>query len=293
MSYYDHNLNSGERLAADLENGMNMQSQRTAIVTGASSGIGRATAEALARAGFKVFGTSRRMTGSTPRNVSMLVCDVTDDASVHSLVSTVLSEAGRIDVLVNNAGIGLIGGAEESSAAQAQAMFDVNVFGVIRMTNAVLPIMRKQRSGRIINLSSVLGFIPAPFSALYSSTKHALEGYTESLDHELRAHAIRAILIQPAYTKTAFDQNAVSPDRPLPAYEIARLHSTAVIQEAMKTADDPGSVADSIVKAAIAAKPKKRYTVGKLASRLSLLRRFVPASAFDKSLRKQLGLDRV
>ena len=272
---------------------MNMHAQPTAIVTGASSGIGRASAEALVRAGFKVFGTSRRATGSGPANVTMLVADVTDDASVSSLVATVLSQAGRIDILVNNAGIGLIGGAEESSAEQAQAMFDVNVFGVIRMTNAVLPIMRKQRSGRIINLSSVLGFIPAPFSALYSSTKHALEGYTESLDHELRAHAIRAILIEPAYTKTPFDQNAVFPDRPLPAYETARLHATTVIGEAMKTADDPRSVADVIVKAATATKPKSRYTVGKLASRLSLLRRFVPAFAFDKSLRKQLGLEQV
>jgi NAD(P)-dependent dehydrogenase (short-subunit alcohol dehydrogenase family) len=272
---------------------MNVNAQRTAIVTGAASGIGRASAEALVRAGFKVFGTSRRMTASGPGNVSMLVCDVTDDAAVNSLVSTVLSQTGRIDVLVNNAGIGLIGGAEESSAEQARAMFDVNVFGVIRMTNAVLPIMRKQRSGRILNLSSVLGFIPSPFSALYSSTKHALEGYTESLDHELRAHGVRAILIEPAYTKTAFDQNAVSPDQPLPAYEMARLNATTVIQEAMKTADDPRLVADVIVKAATAAKPKKRYTVGKLASQLSLLRRFVPAFAFDKSLRKQLGLDRV
>jgi short-subunit dehydrogenase len=270
---------------------MNMHSQPTAIVTGASSGIGRVSAEALVRAGYKVFGTSRRVTGSGPAGVSMLVCDVTDDASVQSLVETVQSKTGRIDILVNNAGLGLVGAAEESSAEQAQAMFDVNVFGVIRMTNAVLPIMRKQASGRILNISSVLGLIPAPFSALYSSTKHALEGYTESLDHELRAHAIRAILIEPGYTKTGFDQNAVSPDRPLPAYEVARLHSNTVIEAAMKTADEPRLVADAIVKAATAAKPKTRYTVGKLASRVSLLRRFVPSSAFDRSLRKQLGLD--
>ena len=271
---------------------MNVNSQRTAVVTGASSGIGRASAEALARAGFKVFGTSRRVAASGPGNVSMLVCDVTDDDSVNSLVSTVLAQTGRIDILVNNAGLGLIGGAEESSARQAQIMFDVNVFGVIRMTNAVLPHMRKQRNGRIINISSVLGFIPAPFSALYASTKHALEGYTESLDHELRTHALRAILIEPAYTRTAFDQNAVSPDRPIAAYEAARQQVTTVIQEAMKIADDPQAVADIVVKAAITAAPKKRYTVGKLAFQLSLLRRFVPAFAFDKSLRKQLGLDR-
>ncbi|CAN7511399.1 oxidoreductase [Rhizobium sp. LjRoot254] len=272
---------------------MSENSLRTAVVTGASSGIGRASAEALAQAGFKVFGTSRRPSSGGPDGVSMLICDVTDEASVNFLVETVLSKTGRIDILVNNAGLGLIGGAEESSARQAQIMFDVNVFGVIRMTNAVLPHMRKQRNGRIINISSVLGFIPAPFSALYASTKHALEGYTESLDHELREHALRAILIEPAYTRTAFDQNAVSPDRPMAAYETARQNAATIIQEAMRTADEPRAVADIVVKAATAVVPKKRYTVGKLASQLSLLRRFVPAFAFDKSLRKQLGLDRV
>ena len=272
---------------------MNMLSQRTAIVTGASSGIGRASAAALVRAGFKVVGTSRRASSEGADGVSMLVCDVTDEASVNSLVETVLAKTGRIDILVNNAGLGLVGGAEESSARQAQVMFDVNVFGVIRMTNAVLPHMRKQRNGRIINISSVLGFIPAPFSALYASTKHALEGYTESLDHELRVHAVRAILIEPAYTRTAFDQNAVSPDRPMPAYEAARQNVATVIQEAMRTADDPQAVAEIVAKAATAVAPRKRYTVGKLAFQLSLLRRFVPAFAFDKSLRKQMGLDRV
>ncbi len=266
---------------------------QTAIVTGASSGIGRVNAEALARAGFTVFGTSRRAGNDGPNGVSMLVCDVTDDTAVNAVVSTVLARTGRIDILVNNAGLGLIGGAEESSVDQARAMFDVNLFGVMRMTNAVLPHMRQQRSGRIINLSSVLGFIPAPFSALYSSTKHALEGYTESLDHELRAHSVRAILIEPAYTRTAFDQNGVSPDRPMAAYEAARRQVTSLVQEAMKVADDPRLVAGCIVKAATAATPRTRYTAGKLAAQLRLLRRLVPASAFDKSLRRQFGLDRV
>src|SRR4030095_9695419 len=123
---------------------------------------------------------------------SMLACDVTDDGSVNSLVATVLSRTGRIDVLVHNAGIGLLGGAEESSISQVQALFEVNLFGVIRVTNAVLPSMRQRGEGRILNISSVLGLIPAPYSAHYSATKHALEGYSESLDHEIRALGIRA-----------------------------------------------------------------------------------------------------
>ena len=158
-----------------------------ALVTGASTGIGRATAKALKDAGFRVFGTSRRAVSENPDGITMLIGDVTDDASVTKLVDEVLANAGRIDLLVNNAGVGLLGGAEESSIAQAQALFDVNLFGVLRVTNAVLPTMRRQASGRIINMSSVMGLIPAPYLALYSSTRHALEGYSESLDHELRA----------------------------------------------------------------------------------------------------------
>ena len=128
---------------------MNANSGRTAIVTGASSGIGRASAEALARAGFTVFGTSRRPTNSGPTQVSMLTCNLTDDVSVKALVSTVLAKTGRIDILVNNAGVGMLGGAEESSLAQVQALFDVNLFGVMRMTNAVLPSMRGRGEGRM------------------------------------------------------------------------------------------------------------------------------------------------
>ena len=154
---------------------MNKTDLGVALVTGASAGIGRATAKALQNAGFRVFGTSRRAVVERSNGVTMLSCDVTDDASVAKLVDEVLAEAGRIDLLVNNAGIGLLGGAEESSIAQAQALFDVNVFGVLRVTNAVLPTMRRQGKGRIVNLSSVQGFIPAPYFALYSSTKHAVE----------------------------------------------------------------------------------------------------------------------
>src|SRR5947207_5316913 len=191
---------------------MSSHSGKTAIVTGASSGIGRASAETLARAGFIVFGTSRRPASNGPDGVTMLTCDVTEDASVNALVSSVLSKTGRIDVLINNAGVGLLGGAEESSIAQVQALFDVNLFGVMRMTNAVLPSMRRRGEGRIINISSGLGFIPAPYSAHYAASKHALEGYSESLDHEIRAFGIRVALIEPAYTRSVFDHNSLEPD---------------------------------------------------------------------------------
>ncbi|MFE0755847.1 oxidoreductase [Inquilinus sp. NPDC058860] len=269
---------------------MTAHSGKTAIVTGASSGIGRAIAEALARAGFTVFGTSRRTTGDSPAGVSMLACDVTDDDSVAALVATVISHTGRIDVLVNNAGMGLIGGAEESSIAQVRALFDVNLFGTMRVTNAVLPSMRRHGQGRIINIGSILGLIPAPYSAHYSATKHALEGYSESLDHEVRAFGIRVSLIEPGYTRSGFEQNALEPDAMLADYDKARADSSALARDMVSTGDDPKVVADVVLKAATDARPRRRYTAGKVARQVSLLRRFVPAGMFDKSLRKQLRL---
>jgi short-subunit dehydrogenase len=269
---------------------MDQSNLNVAVVTGASTGIGDATAKALQTAGFRVFGTSRHSATERSDGVTMLTCDVTDDASVAKLVDDVLAEAGRIDLLVNNAGLGLLGGAEESSIDQAKALFDVNVFGVMRMTNAVLPTMRRQRKGRIVNLSSAQGFIPAPYFALYSSTKHAVEGYSESLDHEVRPFGIRVVLVEPAYTSTSFEDNLAMPDQLLDAYDSARAGMTVVVRKAMEKGDAPVLVAKTVLAAATDPAPKTRYTAGKMARQVSFLRRFVPASAFDKSLRKQLGL---
>ena len=266
---------------------MNKTNPGVALVTGASSGIGYATTSVLQNAGFRVFGTSRRVAAERTAGVTMLTCDVTDDASVAKLIDDVLVETGRIDLLVNNAGIGLLGGAEESSTAQARALFDVNVFGVLRVTNAVLPTMRSQGTGRIVNLSSVLGFIPAPYSALYSATKHAIEGYSESLDHELRPFGIRVVLVEPAYTRTSFEENLGRPDQSLDIYDSARAGMNAILRKALETGDAPEVVARTVLKAATDSVPKGRYTAGKMARQVSLLRRFVPASVFDKSLRKQ------
>src|SRR5688572_20884543 len=172
--------------------------QSIALVTGASSGIGEATAERLAIAGYKVYGTSRRGARAGQRSFAMLSLDVTSDASVEAAVSEVMRLEGRIDLLVNNAGFGVApAGAEESSLDQARAIFDTNFFGIVRMTRAVVPYMRRQGSGRIINIGSVLGLVPQPYGALYAATKHAVEGYSESLDHELRTRGIRVSVIEP------------------------------------------------------------------------------------------------
>jgi NAD(P)-dependent dehydrogenase (short-subunit alcohol dehydrogenase family) len=258
-----------------------------ALVTGASSGIGRAAARALAEAGFEVAGTSRNTAKVTPVDgVRFLDLDVASDASVHAAVGQVIERSGRIDVLVNNAGVGAAGAAEESSVAQDQRVFDVNVFGVIRMTKAVLPHMRARGSGRIINISSVLGFVPAPYMASYAAAKHAIEGYSESVDHEVREHGVRVLLVEPAYTKTGFDANAMQADMPLPAYAQQRRIFGDVLAEAMKDGDDPAIVAKVIVAAATDSRPKLRYTAGPVAGRVSTLRRIVPARAFDRQIRK-------
>jgi len=263
-----------------------------ALVTGASSGIGEATAKRLATAGYKVYGTSRRGAQSGQRSFAMLPLDVTSDESVEAAVRELIRQEGRIDLLVNNAGFGVApAGAEESSIDQAKAIFETNFFGLIRMTRAVLPHMRRQGNGRIINIGSVLGFLPMPYSALYAATKHAVEGYSESLDHELRTRGIRVSVIEPAYTKTQFDANFLAPDSKLDEYREVRALLDKVLKEVMATADEPTVVADVVLEAAIADHPKLRYAAGGLANRLRLLRRFAPAGLVDAGIRKDLRLD--
>jgi short-subunit dehydrogenase len=270
---------------------INSKKRKVALVTGASSGIGQATAELLAKAGYTVYGTSRRGGDASGRAFEMVSLDVTSDESVDMAVRTLIQREGHIDLLINNAGFGVApGGAEESSIAQAKAIFDTNFFGLIRMTRAVVPHMRAHGTGRILNIGSVLGFLPMPYGALYSATKHAVEGYSESLDHELRTWGIRVSVIEPAYTKTPFDANFLEPDAKLDAYSDVRAAVNQRVKEVMATADLPGVVADVVLKAANAAQPKLRYTAGGLASRLRLLRRFAPAGMVDAGIRKDLRL---
>jgi NAD(P)-dependent dehydrogenase (short-subunit alcohol dehydrogenase family) len=263
------------------------KTDRVALVTGASSGIGEAAARALVGAGFTVYGTSRRATTGEKRgDVVFLPLDVTDDDSVAAAVREVLDRSGRIDVLVNNAGLGVAGAAEESSLEQARALFETNLFGSIRMTRAVLPHMREQRSGRIINVSSIVGLIPVPYMALYASSKHALEGYSESVDHEVREHGVRVLLVEPGFTKTSFDANLATADTPLPVYAQQRKIVDAGLADALKAGDEPSIVAHAIVAAATDERPKLRYPAGKTARRASKARRYAPTTIFDKQIRK-------
>jgi len=266
--------------------------QSIALVTGASSGIGEITAERLASASYKVYGTSRRGAQAGRRPFAMLPLDVTNDASVEAVVREVMRLEGRIDLLVNNAGFGVApGGAEESSIEQARAIFDTNFFGIVRMTRAVVPHMRQQGSGRIINIGSVFGFLPMPYMALYAATKHAVEGYSESLDHELRTRGIRVSVIEPANTNTQFDANLLEPDAKLDEYREIRAALAKKMKEFVAAGDKPSVVADAVLRAAFATRPKLRYTAGGRATGLQFLRRFAPARLVDAGIRKDLQLD--
>ncbi len=268
-----------------------MQTGKVVLITGISSGIGRETATLLANSGFRVFGTVR---GETPPaglgGVEVIRLDVTDEAAAKGAVATVLREAGRLDALVNNAGYNLVGGVEETSIAEAQALFDTNVFGALRLIKAALPAMRAQRSGRIVNISSVLGFLPAPFMGLYAASKHALEGLTESLDHEVRAFGIRAVLVEPSFTVTKFGASGKPAAGTIEAYAETRARVTAYVKSRLQTGADPAEVAKVVLAALTDASPRQRYTVGE-GAKLSRLRRFVPPRLFDRSFRKQFRLD--
>lgn len=265
--------------------------KKTALLTGASSGIGKAAASALVNAGYRVIGTSRGATpGEVRDGIRMIACDVTSDESVAAAVALAHAELGQIDLLVNNAGFGVTGAAEESSIAQVHALFETNFYGVVRMTNAVLPIMRGQGSGRILNVGSALGFIPAPYSAYYSATKHAVEGYSESLDHEVREFGVRVAVIEPASTRTSFESSNVPSDTRLAAYDASRAKYLVAFGNAMSVADTAESVAETIVLAAGNENLLLRYPSGKAARQTAFARRFLPRSLFDKILHKQFGL---
>ena len=269
-----------------------MSGKRVVLVTGASSGIGREIARVLAENGFEVFGSVRKPdAGDSAKNFAEVRMDVTDGESVIQAVSTVLERAGRIDVLINNAGYGLMGALEETSVLEAQQLFDVNFFGVMRVTGAVLPTMRRQKQGRIVNVSSLMGVVPAPFLGVYAASKHALECYTETLDHEVRNLGIRALLVEPGFTKTNFEMNGKYAALSLDAYESRRKRVAVLMKGQFAKGAEAAAVAAVVLRAATDASPRLRYRLPGGAT-LSRLRRFAPEKLFAWGIRRQLQLDK-
>ena len=269
-----------------------MPEKKVALVTGVSSGIGREIAALLSERGFSVFGTVRKLSEASGRseNASPIRLDVRDEESVRSCLRTVLVQAGRIDALVNNAGATLVGSLEETSIEEAKELFETNFFGALRMTQAVLPFMREQGFGRIVNIGSVLSFLPAPYQGIYAASKHALEGYSESLDHEVRQFGIRVSVIEPGYMRTNISQNARLAGQLLAAYSGGRNSVLNTLRESIAKGEDPASVASVVWEAITSRSPKLRYPAGRQARLLSFLNRIAPAKVMDNGLRKQFGL---
>lgn len=263
-----------------------MSEHKVVLITGVSSGIGRAAALAFKARGCQVFGTVRDINSASPlKGIALTEMDVRDERSVQQAIERVIAKAGRIDVLVNSAGVSLVGAVEETSVEEATRLFDTNFFGALRTTRAVLPHMRSQKSGRIVNVSSVLGFLPAPFMGIYAASKHALEGMSETLDHELRGSGVRATLVEPSFTRTKLDVNSAETAEKIAFYKDARDQTLGAILKKVGTASLPEVVAGTIVAAALGTW-KMRNTPGGEATLLARLRRFAPASMVSKGLRK-------
>lgn len=264
---------------------------KVCLVTGASSGIGRATALELLRAGHTVYGAARRVERMEPLREAgghVIGMDVTKDPDVERAVQTVVDEQGRIDVLVNNAGIGLYGAAEDVPIDRVREEFEVNLFGPARLAQLVLPHLRAQRSGTIVNVSSMGGAIALPLGAWYHASKHALEAYSDSLRQEVGRFGVRVVIIQPGLVQTEF-QDHTSDD--LREFSGQGAYRDLVDGMASKTdssfgaeskASDPAVIAKAIREAVEAPKPKIRYAVGYLAKPVILMRKLVTDRAWDK-----------
>ena len=268
-----------------------MIENKVALITGVSSGIGREIALLLAQRGARVFGTVRNLGGTSAiEHVELVRMDVTDEVSVNEAVQSVVEKAGKIDILVNNAGYSLAGGLEETSIEEAQQLFDTNFFGVVRVTQAVLASMRQHEYGRIVNISSMLGVLPGPYRGMYVASKHALEGYTKTLDHEVRTFGIRAALVEPVYTKTKITANEKNVQATISAYADQKKRVTEIIEKEIEHGDDPHTVAEVVHDAVTAKTPHMHYPVGQ-GVMLTRLHRFVPSRMFDSVFRRRFQLD--
>jgi short-subunit dehydrogenase len=236
----------------------------------------------LAASGFIVFATSRAP-DQTTRSYRWLPLDVRSDTSVEAAVQSLLEQAGRIDVLVNNAGYAQVGAIEESSIADVQAQLDTNLLGVVRMIKAVLPVMRKQGSGRIINVSSVVGQVAPPYMGVYATSKFALEGLSEALREEVRPFGVDVSLVEPTFVKTHIMSKP--PTNLIAAYTLGRQAAMHFLSMSVENGMEPRAVAQVILRAATT-RPHLRYPVGRDAKVLMLLKRMLPEPLFERVRRR-------
>jgi len=269
--------------------------QKVVLITGATSGIGQACAIYLSGRGWRVFGTKRASTttGSNGTPFEMITMDVDDDASVQAGVETLLSKAGRLDAVVNNAGFSLMGPIEDTSTDEAKAQMETNFFGVLRVCRATLPALRQQGGGHIVNVSSLAAVVGLPFSGLYSASKFALEGLSESLRHETRPFGVRVVLVEPGDFRTPITakrrttQASATNDTYRSAFDRFKLKQDQ--DEAQ--APDPQAVAQLIEGILRNPRPRMRYSVGMVGQRIVIpLKRFLPQALFEWLFRRVVGL---
>lgn len=270
-----------------------MNNNRIVLITGVSSGIGQAIALHLTQIGYTVFGTSRK-TGDkeTLSGVTMVSLDVNSDTSVQLCVDTVIQKAGRIDVLINNAGYVLAGALEEVTIEQAKAQFETNLFGVMRMVKAVLPVMRRQGGGQIINMSSLAGLVPVIFWGMYTASKFAIEGYTETLRHEIKPFGINVSLVEPGFIRTSITDNATHAADTIEDYTPCRIRGLQAIYDREDHAPAPSIVARCVQRILETDAPSLRYQVGVGAGFMALGRRLLPERIAAWFIRRYFRLDR-
>jgi NAD(P)-dependent dehydrogenase (short-subunit alcohol dehydrogenase family) len=270
-----------------------MSQQRVVLITGASSGVGQATARLLAQHDYTVFGTSRRPAGAeTIAGVEMLPLDVRADDSVGACVEAVFNRSGRIDVLINNAGYELAGAVEELAPEEVRDQFETNFFGVIRMINAVLPLMRSQKRGHIVNVGSLSGVAPIPFLGMYSASKSALEGYTEALRHELKPLNVHVSLTQAGFLKTPMMRNRQLGANRIADYDTWRARALDAIRGHEEKGPGADLVAATLLEIVSSSSPHLRYPIGSQAKSVLRLRRFLPAGMFEQGVRRTFRLDK-
>ncbi|MFJ5490367.1 oxidoreductase [Pectobacterium carotovorum] len=270
------------------------------LVTGASSGIGEATALRLKASGHTVYAAARRierMQKLAEADIRVLPLDVTDSVSVQTVVDTIIAECGRIDIVVNNAGYGSYGAVEEVSPEEGRAQFDVNVFGAVRLTQLVLPHMRAQRSGTVINITSMGGKIYTPLGAWYHGTKFALEAISDCLRLEVEPFGIDVVVIEPGGIKTEWANIAAAKLLDVSGHgayakQAETMADSMVGESSRKRQSSPQVIADTIAQAVSARRPKTRYAVGFGAKPMICLRRLLSDRLFDRFMRMATGISR-
>jgi NAD(P)-dependent dehydrogenase (short-subunit alcohol dehydrogenase family) len=270
---------------------MDRENKRVVLVTGASSGIGLACATHLAGRGYRVYGTSRRATTGPASSVAMLVADVTDDHSVEQAVAAVLEREGRLDIVVNNAGMGIAGPVENTTIEEAKRQLEVNFFGAFRVCRAVLPAMRSQGGGYIVNIGSIGGLVAIPYQAMYSASKFALEGLSESLRMEVRPFGVKVVIIEPGDHKTEITANRTEMTGGTDAYTKSFQAALARTAHDEQSGPDPEQIARLLYRIINTRNPRLRYTIAPVTQRAVVwLKRLLPYSVTEYSMRSYFGL---